>query len=490
MAPKPKLVSLVASALAAACFIAVAGTASVASPFKVDLELFKLNPSLIVYEKSKAGFTEPETCGGCHEDKYKEWNGSLHSMAFIDPVYQGELNKAVKAVGHDISRQCEGCHSAAGVVTGEIKGPGVSGLSAVAKAGVSCDICHSISALNHDKTPTKEPENGSFVIRPGEDGKDGAVLVKRGPGKPQDGCGGGFHECRQTEFHDKADLCASCHQVYHYDKHFPIESTYNEWKHSPYAQKDIHCQDCHMVGTDTFVKAADTLVKPERKDYRHYFNGANYLLYYLGAQAAQLVGDKEQSQRLMAQYDMAVKRLQKAAELEIEPIYRKGALAEVRVRVKNVRAGHNLPTSLSNIRQMWLEIVAKDDKGEILLSAGAVGADGTLADDSRLFNSDGMGPDMHFAVDPWVITGFSRHETIPPKGYRDVHYGIAAPKGSSRVTIEARLRYRQADQKIAEALLKAVPKGIDLAKDYGLSKVPTLPVVDMVSMTREVPAIK
>lgn len=412
MAKKSTFISLLAATLLLVC----GGTPASASPFKVDLELFKFNPSLIVYEKSAAEFAEPQTCGECHEDKYQEWNGSLHSMAFIDPVYQGELNKAVKAVGHEISRQCEGCHSPAGVVTGEIKGPGVSGLSAVAKAGVSCDICHSISALNHDKTPTKEPENGSFVIKPGEDRPDGPVLIKHGPRPPEEGCGDGFHECRQTEFHTQADLCASCHQVYHYEKHFPIEATYNEWKHSPYAQQDIHCQDCHMVGTETFVKVADTLLKPERKDYRHYFNGANYLLYYLGAQAAEKVGDKEQAGRLMFQYEMAVKRLQNAAELEIEPIYRQGALAEVRVRVKNVRAGHNLPTSLSNIRQMWLEVIAKDEKGKVILSTGAVGADGSLTDDARLFNSDGMGPDMHFAVDPWIITAFSRHETIPPQG--------------------------------------------------------------------------
>ena len=103
-----------------------------------------------------------------------------------------------------------------------------------------------------------------------------------------------------------------------------------------------------MVATETFVKAADTMIKPVQKDYRHYFNGANYLLYYLGSQAAQIAGDKEQSVRLMNQYDMAVKRLQQAAELEIEPVYRKGVLAEVRVRVKNMRAGHNLPTSLTN----------------------------------------------------------------------------------------------------------------------------------------------
>ncbi|MSN24810.1 MAG: cytochrome C [Geobacter sp.] len=490
MGKKMKLIILVASALVALCAVAVAGTTPAVSPFKVNYDLFKLYPSLIVYEKSKAEFTEPETCGGCHDDKYKEWNGSLHSMAFIDPVYQGELNKAVKSVGHEISRQCEGCHSPAGVVTGEIKGPGLVGLSAVAKAGVSCDICHSIVALNHDKTPTKEPENGSFVINPGKDGKDGAVLVKNGPLKPTDACGGGFHECRQTEFHEKADLCASCHQVYHYDKHFPIEATYNEWKHSPYSQQGIHCQDCHMVATDTFVKVADSMTKPERKDYRHYFNGANYLLYYLGSQAAQKAGDKEQSDRLMHQYDMAVKRLQNAAGLEIEPIYRKGTLAEVRVRVKNLRAGHNLPTSLTNIRQMWLEVVAKNEKGEVVLSTGSLNANGSMATDARIFNSDGMGSDMHYSDHPWIITAFSRHETIPPKGYKDVYFGIPTPNGSSKLTIEAKLRYRQAEQEIAEALLKDVPKGIDLAKDYGLTEIPKLPVVDMVSLKRDVSATK
>ncbi|MDO9079194.1 MAG: cytochrome C, partial [Desulfuromonadales bacterium] len=139
-------------------------------------------------------------------------------------------------------------------------------------------------------------------------------------------------------------------------------------------------------------------------------------------------------------------------------------------------------------RQMWLEVIVKDEKGKVILSTGAVEADGSLAKDARIFNSDGMGSDMHFAVDPWVITAFSRHETIPPKGYRDVHYGVTAPKGSKKLTIEAKLRYRQADQKIAEALLGAVPKDIDLARDYGLSKVPTLPVVDMVSLQREVAA--
>lgn len=450
--------------------------------FPVDRDFYPYYPSLFKWEKSAAPFTEPQACADCHEKQYLEWNGSVHSMSLRDPIYQGELNKAAKAVGHEIGRQCEGCHSPAAMMSGELKKPGLAGLSPLALGGVSCDICHSVSGTTHTKTPTRVPQNGSLILNPGYDGKDGAQLVKRGPLVPTADCGGGFHECKESPLLDQAELCAGCHQVYHYDKHFPIESTYNEWKEGPYAQRGIHCQDCHMVDIDTFLKSADSFKSPERSEYRHYFSGVNYLLTYLSAQAATRSGDKDQAARSMKQYEMAVKRLQSAAGLDIIPIYRNGQLQELKVKVSNLRAGHNLPTSLSNIRQLWLEITAKDQNGKVVMSSGTVGPDGSLAPETRIFNSDGMGNDFHFAVDPWVITAFSRHETIPPRGFKEVYYGISGINNTVKaLTVDVKLRYRTADQKIAEALLAAVPKDIDLEKEYGLKTVPPLPVVDMVS---------
>jgi hypothetical protein len=455
--------------------------ASATSPiFDVDHGKYPYYPSLIQYQSSQAEFTPPEVCADCHQKQYQEWIGSVHAMAFKDPVYQGELNLAVQKVGHEIARQCEGCHSPAGMVTGEIKGPGNQGLSSMALAGVSCDICHSIVDTSHWQTPAHEPENGSFVIRPGVDTENGPELRKRGPFPPSEDCGMGFHVCEESSLHLQADLCAGCHQVYHYEAHFPLEASYLEWKHGPYPQKAILCQDCHMVDYNTFIRSADDFRKPERHEYRHYFNGANYLLYYLAAGAAEKTGDKELAENLRKKYELAVARLQAAAELEISPIYRGGQLREIKVRVKNIRAGHNLPTSLTNIRQMWLEITVRDETGQLLLTSGAIDAAGHLPENTRIFNSDGMGSDFHFAVDPWVITSFSRHETIPPKGYKDVYYGIN-PLQTPVVKIEARLRYRQADQKIAEKLLSNVPEDINLQEIYGLTEVPPLPVVDMVA---------
>lgn len=486
---------LLAVAFAAAVCTAGAGAAEKGkgvpttggSYFTVDKEFYPYYPSLIKWNKSKAEFTPPETCGGCHPQQYKEWNGSVHALAFQDPVYQGELNKAVKAVGHEISRQCEGCHSPAGMVTGEIKGPGLKGLSPMAMAGVSCDICHSISGTTHLQTPTHEPENGSMILTPGVETKDGVQLVKHGPFPPSEECGGGFHECKESPLHLRGELCASCHQVYHYEAHFPLEATYNEWKHGPYAQRSILCQDCHMVEIDTFLRTADKFVKPKREEYHHYFSGANYLLYYLARAAANKTGDQEMADNLSKKYDMAVARLKAAAELEIDPIYSDGRLSEVRVRVKNIRAGHNLPTSLTNVRQMWLEVTAKDDKGKVLMTSGTLTGKGELPENTRIFNSDGMGDNFHFAIDPWVVTAFSRHDTIPPRGYREVFYAIPSVKQQKNIKFEAKLRYRQAPQGVAEALLAAVPKDMDLQAIYGIKEVPQLPIVNMVVKETTIP---
>lgn len=447
--------------------------------FPVDHELYPYYPSLLNYPEPKAEFNSPEVCAECHSKQYEEWTASIHALAFVDPIYQGELNKAVKAAGHEISRQCEGCHTAAGVVTGEIKGPGLTGLSDMAMAGVSCDVCHSVSATTHWQTPSHEPENGSLILTPGtlRDGEE--VLLKHGPNAATDLCGMGFHECVESSLHLQSDLCAGCHQVYHYEKHFPIEATYLEWKHGPYAQNNIHCQDCHMVDIETFKRSADRLIRPDKSEYHHYFNGANYLLYYLASQSYKKAGDEAGAANAMQKYEMAVARLQAAADLELEPVYFDKQLQEVRVRVKNLRAGHNLPTSLTNIRQMWLEVTARDASGKVVISSGMIDGKGHLEPNTRIFNSDGMGDDFHFAVDPWVITAFSKHDTIPPKGHKDVYYGLG--RAQDEVTVSVKLRYRQADQKIAEKLLAAVPEDMDLNEIYGLTEVPELPVVDMVT---------
>ena len=447
---------------------------------KTDTSAYPFSPSLIQFEKTSATFTPLETCSDCHPDKFEEWTGSMHALAFKDPVYQGELNLAVKEAGHAISRQCEGCHTPAAVVTGEIKGAGLKGLSDVALGGVSCDVCHSVKGHTHWQTPYHQPENGSLILSPGREGTDGEVLTKYGPMLPEDGCGDDFHQCVESSLHRSSELCASCHQVSNHETHTPLEETYREWKNGPYATAGIHCQDCHMVETATFKQSADEFKKPRREDYHHYFNGANFLLYYLTELAAAKAGDEELVANVHNKYTMAVDRLQAAAALEIVPVYRRNRLVEIKVRVKNIRAGHNLTTSLTNIRQMWLEVTATDGKGNVLMTTGTVGSNGRLPENSRIFNSHTQDKDLNFTLKPWEAESFSKNDTIPPKGYKDVYYGLSVDRSVS-VNVEAKLRYRQADQKVAEKLLGMVPGDIHLEAVYGITKIPQLPIIDMVS---------
>jgi cytochrome c554/c'-like protein len=450
-----------------------------AEVFPVDRSLYPYYPTLLQSPPPNGGFLPPEVCGACHQDKYKEWRGSMHALAFEDPVYQGELNKAIRAIGHDNARNCEGCHSPAGVISGEIKGAGLEGLGPVARAGVSCDICHSVSGVTHHQTPTRGPENASLILSPERDTSTGRVRVKRGPFPPSKGCGAGFHECQESPLHLTAELCASCHQSTHYEAHSPLGSTYSEWRGGPYGQKGVQCQDCHMVDIKTFQRVADSFERPRREEYRHYFNGVNFLGYSLAETAARKAGNEQLASTFRQQYTMAVERLKSCADLELAPLYREGALVEVKVRVRNTRAGHSLPTHLTNIRQMWLEVTATDENGNVLLKSGGVAPDGKLEPETRMFGSEGQDESFRPAVDPWLVRSLPRVDTIPARGYRDAYFGVSAPAGA-RVTVLARLRYRQASQDLAREILSALPPDISLEKVYGLTEVPALPVVDMV----------
>lgn len=103
------------------------------------------------------------------------------------------------------------------------------------------------------------------------------------------------------------------------------------------------------------------------------------------------------------------------------------------VRLKNIRPGHN-SHSLTNVRQMWVKVTARDERGNVIMTTGTVEPDGSLPDDIRNFNSDGMNSDVHFAIDPWIVTAFSCYETNPPRVIRRFLTGLQFRPGSRNLT--------------------------------------------------------
>jgi len=112
-------------------------------------------------------FESPEICAGCHTDIHTQWKGSMHGAAFIDPIFQALWKLGEKETKGLTNNLCGGCHGAVGVMSNElIFKDGEFQAPDIAKEGVHCDLCHTITSSSFADTPTYEPGNASFVSSP------------------------------------------------------------------------------------------------------------------------------------------------------------------------------------------------------------------------------------------------------------------------------------------------------------------------------------
>jgi hypothetical protein len=404
-----------------------------------------------------------EVCMRCHQEIGNQWRGSMHSQAMKDPIFL-----ALYRLGHQetkglTNRLCAGCHSSPLVVSGHGAPDEVDKLPLPVAEGVSCVVCHSIRE-SHLPAPDALPANGSFVTDPQ------GPIVGTHDDRP---CQQSGRETIKSELHTKSEFCANCHGVVHPLNGFVIEKTYEEWRSSIYAAKGIQCQDCHMQPVELAVATARTLQKvpnpaqvsqrsPQRDHvYHHTFVGGNYLV-------TKLLGSTQHA-------EMAEQMLKHAASLElqlpdhIEP----GRLVNLRVKVNNETAGHNLPTSLVEVRQMWLDVQVVNAAGAELYRCGAVDAQGNIDSDAVMFHAIAVNEDGQPTVKPWEMTRFTYFHTVPPKGHTLERFAFLVPaRTPGPVQVRATLRYRLCPQELANALL---------GKDA-----PTIPIVDMASAVKTV----
>ncbi|PIX96636.1 MAG: cytochrome c family protein [Hydrogenophilales bacterium CG_4_10_14_3_um_filter_63_21] len=418
-------------------------------------------------------FEEPKACGKCHQRQIKGWQGSMHSLSFKDPVLQAEWALAYKATDGKALNDCGGCHTPIGIATGTVKFDSSlgkhGGFTAPAQAahGVSCDVCHSVSGSTASRSPLGQPGNASIELNPGE--------TKYGPLKDAKS---GYHETQYSELHTKAEFCGNCHNIFHSENQFPIEHTYDEWKASPYAQAGIPCQDCHMVPVEVAIQVADRMVrakdvpnhglgglaakgaKKEREIvHDHGFVGGNGVI----AAAMGVPGAEEHKAE-------AIKRLQSAADLDMDVKKGQGGVNELRVKVTNLRAGHHLPTSLTFIRRLWLDVTISDDKGRVLLRSGELDSHNRVDADTVIFGNHSVDKKGNSTVNPWEIARFDELNTIPPKGFRYGKYAFHLPADAKGFKVVARLNYQSYDQHVADHLLG--------------EKAVIVPTVEMKALTR------
>jgi Cytochrome c554 and c-prime len=385
-----------------------------------------------------------ETCAVCHPRQVEEFQGSMHSAAHEDPLYRGFAEAARREAGDQIYAYCAACHAPVGVAAGIIPATPDDQLPREVKAGVTCDTCHHISALTGTEGPWKAEGNASFVLESGK--------VRFGPSEHV--APNRLHTDEKRAFFAKSEFCASCHTVIHPTNSLPIENTYGEWKASVYAQHGIQCQDCHMARVEDAVKVAESLKPvvrqgyaaqdgPMRQIFPHYFVGAS-------VEADRLAQGPVHAK-------MAEARLRSAAQIELRaPAAAKaGREFQFDVIVRNIAAGHNLPTGVTELRQMWVDLRIVDRNQREVFRGGQLDEHGDFDQGAIWFGAVAADATGKPTLKPWEMTRFLLHRAVPPKGEVSNRVTVKLPPGATGpLTLDARLLYRSASPRAVHQFLE------------------------------------
>lgn len=299
-------------------------------------------------------FAHPQDeCRECHAQYVDEWQISSHAYAAKDPVFHAMVELGQRASGGKLNQFCVQCHSPVGMATGQTEVvfdeasqthvQDLQNLGPVAKEGVSCDVCHSI-------TQVMEPHNARMSLSP--NGIRRATI--------EDPITTNAHASAYSELHESADLCSSCHAVTN-PKGALIEETFKEWAESDAAADGKTCQTCHMP---TYTGKA-TNDAPERELHRHSFAGVDVSLLPPGEFPGYDEMRRQTRELLESSADM---------RLTYDPDTHK-----VSVWIEN-KAGHALPSGATAERILWVEIVVRDQEGAVVFESGTLDEDGNLRD--------------------------------------------------------------------------------------------------------------
>lgn len=291
-----------------------------------------------VEPRLRYAYESSELCKGCHSIQHLQYQESMHAKAYDNPVFKSlYFNKIVPRARQnralrDEARQCIYCHAPVAYMnyTGLISTPQQA---EAFETGVTCDFCHTLSGFK---------SNGDYEQNPNQ--------KKQGPFPSINT----FH-AEYSGYLQVAEFCGNCHNASNHSG-LQVKSTFNEWRDSSFSKNIVVCQNCHMnkngflisgraefeSGTVAHVNLMDgtARIKQQDKLYTHAFPGAHSNTQISGA----------------IQLDLKVQ--------SVEPD--EAGILHIVAQINNSRAGHNMPTGSSDLRFMWLDIVATTESGQRL----------------------------------------------------------------------------------------------------------------------------
>lgn len=424
-------------------------------PSPIPLELAAVQTDNPAWEYGDPGVGGGETsleCSHCHQRLVEQFGGSAHRRAAKNPwvrdVYTAE--RVAEQPGHG---GCADCHAPG------IPGPAGGGhdlLSAEGLAydeGVHCDFCHKVADVDLDRPPGV---GGRMVLgRPLEEpGLMGFEPVMYGPYPDvlNPFMGGSW-----APVFSESRYCAGCHEYTQQGPSgpFPVHTTFSEWKASTYAAA-TPCQSCHMPPIEA-ANAADMdlmglepsraagFARPPGAVRSHRFDGPHT------ARGGPTL-------------------LESAASVGLERVESSEGRLSVRLTVKNVGAGHSLPTG-EPLRAV-LAVVEATCAGDPLTlldgptlpatAGGEAGPARRLPGDGELLRPLAGAPGLAFErvlvgndgqehVHHGAAVGVARDTRLKAGEERTATLMFAVPEGCAQPSAEARLVYRPVPLALAQA---------------------------------------
>ncbi|WP_457749426.1 multiheme c-type cytochrome [Sulfurimonas sp.] len=414
-------------------------------------------------------WTNSVTCKACHPKIFQQWADSNHRhLADSNPYYMVLENLAGMDRGKEFRKWCMGCHNPSAVSMHQERTThfmkdnsmpeplftkGSKNLIDAYKEhpnrleqGVSCIACHRIV----DAKPTG---NSSYSLNLTKRKKylyeDSHLAMKVWisqkliNAKPQ------IHKDEyMNPLYKKSAYCASCHNEFLPHTGKKVVSTYEQWKKSSYnnpknPKEHKDCIDCHMTylkkGKFSPLQGRSTLGGTNKKDIKvHYFAGGNHFL-------SGLKNKENESQ--------SIQLLKTSAKLDVK--IDKSILL---VGVKNVGAGHKLPTGAADFRQLWLDITVKDKEGNIIFSSGKLNKGGDIQKGTVIFNKvfgdkDGKPVGLFF----WRYEKLLKDTRIPA-GKRVVETFQLQKKLQYPLHVNIKLKFRIYPQWVTNIVKAAYPQ--------------------------------
>src|ERR1700730_15794765 len=446
-------------------------------------------------------FMKSDACQRCHADIYKQWNSSMHHFSsFNNQWYRKSIEYMQDVAGVKASKWCAGCHDPALLYSGLFDTPIKQIVDRPeARAGLGCLMCHSIVQvkstmgqgdffLEYPKLHELAASENPFVRRLHD------FVVRLNP-EPH----------RRTFLKpfmraDTAEFCSSCHKV-HLDvpvNHYRWIRGFNEydnWQASGvsgqgarafyYPKSPMNCADCHMPqvlsnddgNVDGLVHShrfpgANTAVPTANQDQAQFEFAKSFLqdnqlsvdIFAIShaekeanAPVRSEIGRPELSTTFAVGEESDIS-LPKGPSGEVRPItapidrtdaaVRRGDNARVDVVVRTRKVGHFFPGGTVDAFDVWLELQATDEKGQVIFWSGKVEEDGkgTVAQAANFYRSlqiDGHDNPIN-KRNAWATRSVVYVHLIPPGAADTAHFRLhIAENAGDKIALHAKLNYRK-----------------------------------------------